>query len=154
MSGEILMFVGNQLVKSREILMFVCLQKDAKQCCDATKFDSTHCAGQRRQSLTSTMSTIKLCCITALFGIFLGTNKHQNLAMLTTWLQANIIISQDIQPGYKQTSRPPIDLCTSLYPALGTPGPRMLIGAGHVFHLCLPLCMKVTSLCVMLGNWH
>ena len=26
--------------------MFVCLQKDAKQCCDATKFDCTHCAGQ------------------------------------------------------------------------------------------------------------
>ena len=32
--------------KSREILMFVCLQKDAKQCCDAAKLDRTHCAGQ------------------------------------------------------------------------------------------------------------
>ena len=31
--------------KSREILMFVCPQKDAKQCCDVTKLDCTHCAG-------------------------------------------------------------------------------------------------------------
>ena len=31
--------------KSREILMFVCLQKDAKQCCEAKKLDCTHCAG-------------------------------------------------------------------------------------------------------------
>ena len=35
--------------KSREILMFVCLEKDAKQCCDATKLDYTHCAGRRPQ---------------------------------------------------------------------------------------------------------
>ena len=34
--------------KSHEILMFVCLQKDAKQCCDVTKFDHT----------TSTKSTL------------------------------------------------------------------------------------------------
>ena len=47
-SGEILMFVCNQVAKSHEILMFVCLQKGAKQCCDATKFDRAHCAGQRR----------------------------------------------------------------------------------------------------------
>ena len=44
MSCEILMFVCNQVAKSREILMFVCLQKDAKQCCDATKLACTHCA--------------------------------------------------------------------------------------------------------------
>ena len=37
MSREILMFVRNQVAKSHEILMFVCLQKDAKQCCDATE---------------------------------------------------------------------------------------------------------------------
>ena len=36
--------------KSREILMFVCLQKDAKQCCDATKRGCTHCAGRRPQA--------------------------------------------------------------------------------------------------------
>ena len=45
---EIMMFVRNQLAKSGEILMFVCLQRDAKQCCDATKLDRT-------------MSTIELC---------------------------------------------------------------------------------------------
>ena len=33
-------------------------------------------------SATSTMSMIELCCITALFGIFLETNKHQNLSRL------------------------------------------------------------------------
>ena len=36
---------GNQPCKSHEILMFVCLQKDAKQCCEVTKLDCTHCAG-------------------------------------------------------------------------------------------------------------
>ena len=36
----------NSAPKSLEILMFVCLQKDAKQCCDATKLDCTHCTGQ------------------------------------------------------------------------------------------------------------
>ena len=35
------------LSKSCEILMFVCLQKEAKQCCDA-KLDRAHCAGQRQ----------------------------------------------------------------------------------------------------------
>ena len=30
--------------KSHEILMFVCLQKDAKQCCDAAKLACAHCA--------------------------------------------------------------------------------------------------------------
>ena len=33
--------------ESHEILMFVCLQKDAKQCCDAAKLNHTHCAGHR-----------------------------------------------------------------------------------------------------------
>ena len=46
-SSETLMFVCNQVAKSRESLMFVCLQKDAKQCCEATKLDRTHCAGLR-----------------------------------------------------------------------------------------------------------
>ena len=48
--------LGNRPSKSHEILMFVCLQKDAKQCCD-------HKA--RLYSLcwppASTMSTIELC---------------------------------------------------------------------------------------------
>ena len=38
---------SNSEPKSCEILMFVCLQKDAKQCCDATKNDRTHCVGQQ-----------------------------------------------------------------------------------------------------------
>ena len=42
----ILKFVGNQVTKSREILMFVCLQKDSKQCCDVTNLDRAHCAGR------------------------------------------------------------------------------------------------------------
>ena len=32
--------------KSSEILMFVRLPKDTKQCCDATKLGRTHCAGR------------------------------------------------------------------------------------------------------------
>ena len=66
--------------KSCEILRFVRLQKDSKQCCDATKLNRTHCAGRSRP--TSTMSTIELCGITALFGVFLETNKPQNLTRL------------------------------------------------------------------------
>ena len=31
----------NGVPKSHEILMFVCLQKDAKQCCEVTKLDGT-----------------------------------------------------------------------------------------------------------------
>ena len=42
MSGETMMFVCNHVATSREILMFVCLQKDAKQCCDATMSESIH----------------------------------------------------------------------------------------------------------------
>ena len=32
--------------KSREILMFVCLQKDTKQCCNATNLNRIHCDGE------------------------------------------------------------------------------------------------------------
>ena len=56
---------------SGETLMFACLQKDAEQCCDVTKRDCTHCA--------VTLSTFELCGVTALFGVFLDTNKHPNL---------------------------------------------------------------------------
>ena len=41
--------------------MFVCLQKNSKQCCDATKFGGTHCAGQQLPLLAITMSTTELC---------------------------------------------------------------------------------------------
>ena len=37
--------VCNNVLKSREILMFVCLQKDTKQWCDITKLDCTSCFG-------------------------------------------------------------------------------------------------------------
>ena len=53
--------------KSREILMFV------------TKKMANNVG---LYSLASTMSTVKLCGVTALFGVFLETNKHQNLASL------------------------------------------------------------------------
>ena len=45
-SYEILMFVCNLPAKSHEILRFVRLQKDSKQCCDATKLNRTHCNSQ------------------------------------------------------------------------------------------------------------
>ena len=32
-------------LESHERLMFVCLQKDAKQCCDVSNLDCTHCYG-------------------------------------------------------------------------------------------------------------
>ena len=32
-------------IKSHDFLMFVCPQKDAKQCCHATKLECTHCSG-------------------------------------------------------------------------------------------------------------
>ena len=41
-SLEILIIVCNLVTKSREILMFACLQKDAKQCCDNTMPESIH----------------------------------------------------------------------------------------------------------------
>ena len=44
-SCEIMMFVCDQVAKSFEILKFVCLQKDAKQCCYATKLNRTPCVG-------------------------------------------------------------------------------------------------------------
>ena len=60
--------------KSREILIFVCLQKDAKQCCDATQLERTHCAGHLLPNEYNQAYGIM-----ALFGIFLETNKYQNL---------------------------------------------------------------------------
>ena len=37
--------------KSREILMFVRLQKDAKQCCDVTDLDCAYCYGHCPETL-------------------------------------------------------------------------------------------------------
>ena len=51
--------------------MRFCLSpKRDKQCCDATKLHCVQC--------TSTVSTDELCSVTASFGAFLETHKHQN----------------------------------------------------------------------------
>ena len=75
---------------AQEILMFVCLQKGVKQCCDEAKSDRTHCAShwplvrllQRMHGRWPAQWVLELCFDTALFGIFLETNKHQNLTRL------------------------------------------------------------------------
>ena len=41
--------LNHRVPMSREILMFVCLQKDAKCCCDAMKIDHTHFGHPFRQ---------------------------------------------------------------------------------------------------------
>ena len=51
------------------------------------------------------MRTIQYCGVTALFGIFLETNKHQNLTRLR-------------HPGYKRTSEISINLGTYFTPTL------------------------------------
>ena len=43
----------NRAPKSFEILMFYCLQKDDKQCCDAKKLSRTHWACQRHAGADS-----------------------------------------------------------------------------------------------------
>ena len=59
------------------LMGFWCLfvsKKTHKQCCDAIKLERTHCAGCRvmpQSSSVSTMSTVELYGISALFGIFL-----------------------------------------------------------------------------------
>ena len=42
-----LITIHNKRPMSSEILMFACLQKEVKQCCDAIKHDCTYCAGQQ-----------------------------------------------------------------------------------------------------------
>ena len=42
--AEFLTCCFHKMPESREILMFVCLQEDAVQCCDATKICCAHCA--------------------------------------------------------------------------------------------------------------
>ena len=71
------------------MFVFVCLQKDAKQCCNVTKLDCDQFVSQQHAVqinlngwLKKTMSKIKVSGITALFGVFLGTKKHQNVMTL------------------------------------------------------------------------
>ena len=89
-SREIMTFVCNhQVAKSREILMFVCLQKrDQTMMWHHDARVNLHQGWKQTRirvcfhlwgELTSTMSTIDLCGITALFDVFLETHKHQNL---------------------------------------------------------------------------
>ena len=41
-AGLLVLMLTDRATKSHEILMFVCLQKDAKQCCDVTKLECAH----------------------------------------------------------------------------------------------------------------
>ena len=45
-SCDCLTDANGETPKSHEILMFVGLQKDAKQCCDVGKLDWAHCSGR------------------------------------------------------------------------------------------------------------
>ena len=70
----------------------VFLQKDAKHCCDVTTLDYTPPGREpsvfcTHWSFTTTVSTIKLCDITALLEIFLETNKFQNLVRLFQFIK-------------------------------------------------------------------
>ena len=63
--------------------MFVCLQKDAKQCCDAIKMSCTPCSGQLLSAV--------------------GQNNesnpslwHHSIVMASFWRQTNIKISRDL----------------------------------------------------------
>ena len=58
-----------------EMLMFVSLLIDVKQCRESTKLNHTPLVGQQPRALTAT----KFCAITALFGISLGENLISNL---------------------------------------------------------------------------
>ena len=94
--SEVMKFVCNQEAKSHEILMFVCLQKDAKQCCDASSligyslcWSTTTVVDQHNEcDLTLWHHSI----VWHLFGdkhqnltrlSLLVTNKHQNLTRLS-----------------------------------------------------------------------
>ena len=82
----IIQATGHRQPRSHEILMFVCLQKDAKQRFDATMFDHTRCAGQPREYDRALR-------VKALLGVILEANiriltvfqknkKHQNYIRL------------------------------------------------------------------------
>ena len=62
------------VTKSGEILMFVCLQKDVKQCCDATTPESIHTKDEsKRESAFAFIFAVNWFWhsgVTALFGVF------------------------------------------------------------------------------------
>ena len=68
-----------QVAKCREILMFVHLQKDAKQCCGATMFEYDQASVGQQQT-----STMTIYGTTALFGITFETSA--SLAQSVAWL--------------------------------------------------------------------
>ena len=76
----------NRQPEAHEILMFVCLQKDAKQCCEVVKLDRTHCVGRCSAQQNEYNWALWRHRLTALFGIFLETHKHLNRTRLTSWL--------------------------------------------------------------------
>ena len=57
---------------------------------DTTKLACPHYAGHWHMSLTSTMSTIILYGVIAVFGIFLETNKHQIVTILRKPITAHV----------------------------------------------------------------
>ena len=62
--------------------MFVCLQKDAKQGCDATQLGHTRCASQRPTAVDQRYEYSQALSRHRLFGVF--------------WRQTNIKISRDL----------------------------------------------------------
>ena len=78
----------NMVPETCDILMFVCLQKDAKQWCDAAKLERTHCAGhQPAQLVQSSYSHTRLS--------HPVTNKHKTQP-------SGYELTQDQPPGYNQ----------------------------------------------------
>ena len=65
--------------KSHEILMFVCLQKDSKQCCDATTPQSIHTKDESKRGTAFAfifgVNWLWRCGVTASFGVFFSWNK-------------------------------------------------------------------------------
>ena len=66
-----------QLGTSREILKFVCLQKDAEQCSDTIKLDCAYCAGQEDHNNKYNQA---LWCPYIIWHIF--WDQHQNVKRL------------------------------------------------------------------------
>ena len=86
----------NRASKSRQILMFVCLQKDARQC--LTPQSSTVLIVlviDQHQLLTSTMRTVKLLVSQHCLASFWRQTNFRISLNLATWLETNTIISQD-----------------------------------------------------------
>ena len=60
--------------RSHEMLWFVFIQIDFKQCHGATNLNHTPWVGQQPRALTAA----RFCTFTTSFGSFLGKNQHQN----------------------------------------------------------------------------